>query len=135
MIAIGSNHTNPEENPEEPPAAVYLYEQPEDPTQPWARTRISGPITARPGRGSLAPGVLGVSDFDGDSDLDIVVSGDGDERVFIYEQQGGSFVEHVLEEVLGQAGGMKFADFDGDGRDELLLTGYEADAIYLYSPR
>ena len=63
------------------------------------------------------------------------MSGDGDERVFIYEQQGGSFVEHVLEEVLGQAGGMKFADFDGDGRDELLLTGYEADAIYLYSPR
>jgi len=60
------------------------------------------------------------------------VSGDGDERVFLYEQTEGGFREHVLEESLGQAGGVKFADLDGDGDQELIMTGYEDDAVFIY---
>ena len=66
-------------------------------------------------------------------DIDLVVSGDGDERVLIYEQTDeGAFREHVLEQSLGQAGGVTFADLDGDGDEELVMTGYEDDAIYIY---
>ncbi len=130
--AVGSNHTNPEEVEGDPDAGVFLYALPEDTTQRWERTRISGPIVARPGRGSLAPGVIGTGDLDQDGDIDLVVSGDGDERVLIYEQTEDGFREHVLEESLGQAGAVTFADLDGDGDDELVMTGYEDDVIYIY---
>ncbi len=52
--------------------------------------------------------------------------------MLIYEQTEDGFREHVLEESLGQAGAVTFADLDGDGDDELVMTGYEDDVIYIY---
>jgi len=44
----------------------------------------------------------------------------------------GQFETHVLESQLKQAGGMKVVDFDGDGKNELLVTGYEANSVRVY---
>jgi hypothetical protein len=44
----------------------------------------------------------------------------------------GQFDTHVLETQLKQAGGMKVVDFDGDGKNELLVTGYEANSVRVY---
>ena len=45
----------------------------------------------------------------------------------------GQFITHVLEAQLGQAGGKVIADLDGDGANELVVTGYEDDVVYVYS--
>jgi hypothetical protein len=70
---------------------------------------------------------------DSDGDIDLAVSGDGDKRAFVLEQTApGEFTTHVLEDPLGQAGGMKIVDFDGDGNMEIVASGYDENAIYLY---
>ena len=62
------------------------------------------------------------------------MSGDGDPRIFLFEQTApGEFVQHTLETNLGQAGGMLIEDFDGDGDNELLVTGYEDNVLFIYS--
>lgn len=38
----------------------------------------------------------------------------------------------VLEAQLPQAGGMVVADLDLDGKNEIVVTGYEANAVYIY---
>ena len=76
---------------------------------------------------------LTVFDYDSDGDLDVLLSGDGDPRVFWLEQTSpGAFVQHVLETGLSQAGGCKVVDLDGDGANELVVTGYETNAVYVY---
>ncbi len=132
VFAVGSSHTNPAQEEDHPEAGVYLYERPDDPTVPWERVSLAQGIVAEDRRGQFAPGVLGTGDIDGDGDVDLLVSGDGDPRVFLFEQTGGGFVQHVLEEELSQAGGMVIVDLDGDGANELIVTGYEADVIYVY---
>ncbi|MCA9696833.1 MAG: VCBS repeat-containing protein, partial [Myxococcales bacterium] len=70
---------------------------------------------------------------DGDGDLDVFVSGDGDPRTFWLEQTGvGSFTTHVIEDSLAQAGGAHAIDLDGDGDADPVFTGYEDDRLYVY---
>lgn len=133
VFAIGSNHTNPEKVDGDPESNVFLYERPADPTQPWARTSIASNIVSETRTGQFAPGIFGTGDADGDGDIDLLVSGDGDPRVFLFEQVDGAFTQHTLEDELGQAGGMKIADLDGDGANELVVTGYEDDVLYVYT--
>jgi hypothetical protein len=132
VFAVGSSHTNPAQEEEHPEAGVYLYERPDDPSARWPRTSLADGIVSEDRRGQFAPGVLGIGDVDGDGDVDLLVSGDGDARVFLFEQTDGGFVQHVLEEELSQAGGMLIVDLDGDGANELVVTGYEDDVIYIY---
>jgi hypothetical protein len=138
LRAVGANHTNTQrQNPDPWESAIFVFDVPADPKERWPKRQISQGIVSRPGDAQLnrfdAPGIIGHGDVDGDGDIDIVVSGDGDDRVFWLEQaQPGQFVTHVLDTGLGQAGGMKVTDLDHDGKAEIVVTVFERNAVYLY---
>lgn len=138
LKAIGTNHVNTAKQMPDPQAsAVLMFDVPADPHAAWTRHAISQGIVSRVGDPMTplaAPGIFGVGDLDGDGDLDIAVSGDGDAHVYWLEQTApGEFATHVLEDQLGQAGGMTIGDLDGDGRAELVVTGYEDNVVYVYA--
>jgi hypothetical protein len=136
-IAVGTNHVNTAKVPPDPwHEGVFAFEPNDDPRQPWRKTVLSEAFTSAVNlfAPQAAPGIFDAGDIDGDGDLDLLVAGDGDPRVLWFEQRSpGAFVPHVLTEGLGQAGGARIADLDGDGRAELVVTGYEANAIYVFS--
>ncbi|MFM7489568.1 MAG: FG-GAP repeat domain-containing protein, partial [Actinomycetota bacterium] len=80
-----------------------------------------------------APGVFGWGDVDADGDVDLAVSGDGDDRLFILEQTGPSaFNTRVLQTGYAQAGSMMVVDLNNDGRLEILASSFESDQVRLY---
>lgn len=133
LAAIGTNHTNTTEDSTDPTSGVFLFEIPDDPTLPWIKTQISSGIVSVPGRGAGAPGIAGHGDLDGDGDIDLMVSGDGDPRVFLFlQEENKRFTQLTLEPFLSQAGGMKMIDFDQDGQQDFFITGYDERVIYHY---
>lgn len=136
--AVGANHVNTNKTPPDPvESAVFVFDEPQDPKEPWTKKAISAGIESRPNEGiavQAAPGVFGAGDADNDGDIDLVVSGDGDLRTYFLEQTTpGTFETHVLEESLGQAGGTLVVDLDGDGKNEVIFTGYEDNVVYVYA--
>ncbi|MFK7823305.1 MAG: FG-GAP repeat domain-containing protein [Oligoflexales bacterium] len=132
--AIGSNHTNTKKgNPDPWESAIYVYDIPKDPRKPWKRTRISEGIVSRPGNMFMlqaAPGIFGTGDLSGNGLTDILVSGDGDDRVFWLEQtEPGSFSTNILAENFGQAGAVLVSDIDQDGINEAIISSYERNEI------
>ena len=134
LIGVGANHTN--EGNDGIESAVFTMPIPDDPTEPWTLTTISEGINSRPGSmfsPQAAPGIFGHGDIDGDGDIDILVSGDGDQRTFWIEQTApGTWSTHVLEESMGQAGGVTVIDINGDGANELIMNGYEDNLLVIY---
>lgn len=135
-VVVGANHVNNTNDPPDPwPPEVTVYPFPEDPTQPWTGTTLADDFVSLEGTGVAAPGVFSWGDIDGDGDIDLLVSGDGDEALYWLEnrwQQDGGFEQHVLEVSLPTAGGNRVVDLDGDGADELLVAAYEDNAVLLY---
>jgi lipoprotein-releasing system permease protein len=134
----GTNSANTSKMPPDPQeSAILVFDKPAEPTKPWKKTQISKGIKSAPGSPfspQAAPGIFGHGDIDGDGDIDLLVSGDGDPRVFWLEQKApGQWETHVLEKNLAQAGGMVVTDLDGDGKNELIVTGYEANSIFVYT--
>ncbi|MBQ3368060.1 VCBS repeat-containing protein [bacterium] len=144
--AVGVNHVNTSDTPNGPKEGVFIFDIPDDPTQPWTKKNIATDIKSRksPMTGPQgAPGLFGYGDITGNGLIDLVVSGDGDSRVFWFEQNpAGTFTQHTLDGVagasinsagsFGQAGGMKIVDLDGDGKNEIIVTLYEDNKIYIY---
>ena len=137
LVAVGSNHTNTAKSDPDPwESAIYAYSIPADPTQSWPRRKLSEGIVSVASSmfaAQAAPGLFGYGDIDHDGDIDLLVSGDGDPAVYWLEQLGSDgFATHVLNESLPQAGGTQVVDLDGDGLNELIVTGYEDNVMYMY---
>jgi hypothetical protein len=119
-------------DPATPPAAC-----PAD-YQNFAEPFFSDAITSRYGYGQAAPGVIGTGDIDGDHDIDIAVSGDGDRRLWWIEQAaaGNTILHRVTApgEYFGQSGGGKVADFNRDGVNELVFSSYDLDTVAIWTP-
>jgi VCBS repeat protein len=100
---------------------------------------FSDQITSRSGFGQGAPGVFGAGDLDGDGDIDLAVSGDGDRRLWWIEQQaGGATALHQLTdagEYFGQSGGGTVADFNGDGKNEMVFSSFDRNTVALWVRR
>jgi hypothetical protein len=138
LHAIGSNHTNTAKvtNPDPQESAVFVFDKPTDPKQLWTKHQISQGIVSVAGSSmsaQFAPGIFGAGDIDGDGDIDIAVSGDGDPNVYWLEQTGpGTWLTHLLDVGLEQAGGMVITDLNGDGKNEIVVTGYTDNVVYVY---
>lgn len=134
--ALLSNHTSIHRD--EGDSGVFLYEVPEQPQamMKWEGQMISEGIVSRPDEGlarNAAPGIFDIGDIDGDGDVDVLVSGDGDESVYWLEQKSiGEWTTHVLQTGFGQAGSTIITDLNGDGTNELIMSSYEQDAILVF---
>jgi hypothetical protein len=137
-VGVGTNHVNTQATTPDPePSMVMALWPGTNPAAPWNHVAISDGIVSAPtgpgGGLAQAPGIFGVGDIDDDGDLDVLVAGDGDPHVYWLEQlRPGRFATHVLEDDLTQAGGVLVVDLDGDGKSELVVTGYDANVVYVY---
>ncbi|MFC1668800.1 FG-GAP-like repeat-containing protein [Spirochaetota bacterium] len=138
--AIGTNHTDSSKCVGVAHEAVILFEIPAgDKTTHWINERVLSEDIESPGPSAIcgehgAPGVFHWGDVDGDGDIDIVVSGDGDKRIFVLEQNStGGFITKVLDanEDVGQAA-IVVEDFDNDGVDEIVVSSYDGKTVAIY---
>jgi len=136
---IGSNHVNNVSRDPEPLSGIYLLHPPADPRERWTAELLSSGIVSRPIEGlnfQAAPGVFSWGDVDGDADIDLTVSGDGDPRLFWFEQQApGEFSQHTLHEDFGQAAGGIVVDLDGNGDNETVFTSYDTGEVLIFDYR
>lgn len=134
-VWIASNHTNTT-RPGQVESGIYRLTPGPDPRSPWTTSLVSSGIVSRASIGTAfqaAPGVFSWGDVDGDGDVDLTVSGDGDDRLFILEQVArGSFATRVLQSAFGQAGSMEVADLNADGKPEIIASSFEAESVRIY---
>ncbi len=133
--AVGSNHTNTADDRTDKESGVFLFEVPADPRQPWPKKSIATGIASRQSgwiSKQGAPGVFAWGDIDGDGDVDIAVAGDGDARVFWLRQVSPlQFETRVVAGGFAQ-GGVAVEDLDGDGRDEIIASSYDANKLEIF---
>lgn len=128
---LGTNHQNSVDSVR---AGLFMISDTANPATPRPSERVSTGVAPRPtGLNVLAPGLFGTGDLNGDGRIDVVMSGDGDARLFaLLQNADSSFTTYRLADDMGQAGGAEVTDLDGDGHPEALFTSYEKGVINLY---
>jgi hypothetical protein len=92
----------------DPPISLYVFQG--DGSQAWIYPlSTSSSTSAR----------LTAGDVDGDGDLEIAVSTAVDEPVYLLDAEGRFLAEYRIRAISGS---LKFADLDGDERDEVLIA-------------
>ena len=65
--------------------------------------------------------------------MDVIVSGDGDARIFFIEQvEPGVFKTHVIEDKKVGQSGVALGDLDRDGIDELVVSTFDGNSVSIY---
>ena len=73
--------------------------------------------------------------MDGDGDIDLLVSGDGDSRVFLLLQEDNeTFTTWVFDDDMPQAGSINIGDLNGDSIPELIVSSFD-NGLYMYTQR
>ncbi len=111
------------------PGKVAWYEQPEDPSLKWKEHIISTT--------TVGPMSLGVADLDRDGDMDVVVGEhnykEPDEaRLWIFENQGGKWLGHVVSKGDEHHDGTVLVDIDNDGDQDIISIGWKHTRVLLY---
>jgi hypothetical protein len=83
---------------------------------------------------------VAVNDYDGDGFADIFVANDGMEQFLFHNQRDGTFAEKALEAGVALSGdarsfagmGAAFADYDNDGRPDIVVTNLALEKYALY---
>jgi hypothetical protein len=136
VVALGSNHANQKRSPEGPKPEFALYRAPADPTAQgarWEKEVLLDGFSPENRAGQLSPGIFGLGDVSGEGLLDVVLSADGDPRVFLLlQREEGVFAPVLLADDLPQAGGALIHDLDGDGDSDIVMTSYEKDAVVFF---
>ena len=72
--------------------------------------------------------MFSVGDVDGDEDKDILISGDGDPRIFLFMQEETGYQTHQLFEDMPQAA-VHMVDTNNDGQLEMLIGSYDRNVV------
>lgn len=135
LVGLGSNHANPVRTPDGPDARFSMFIAPDDPDArdvPWEEVVLIDDFEPENRSGQLSPGVFGFGDVNQDGFLDVVLSADGDPRIFLLLNGPDGLKPHVIADDMRQAGGALIFDVDQDGDQDIVMTAYEADAIVVF---
>jgi hypothetical protein len=137
FTAVGTNHTNIFDNPNDRESALFVYEKPLNPRFSWPRIRVSADFRPRQSNANSlvrqkAPGAFACGNIDGDRDLDIVVNGAGDPNVYLLTQTSPrKFAMSVLAAEMPH-GSVAIADYDGDAVSDIILSSAENNRLMIF---
>ena len=92
-----------------------------------------GNLSASGGNRTAYPAGIGAADFDGDTDVDLVVTDTSTRTVSVLFNEGdGTFARRTSTEVDGARVGIAVEDFNGDGHPDVAVASSGGAAVLLH---